>query len=85
MDYFNENISPMLISLRALQLLLFNCCYKSSNNTEFNKWCKMILPKDLVLFSYLIVLTRASFKGPSGAAPWASYASKSGNIKHLIF
>lgn len=37
MDYFNENISPMLISLRALQLLLFDCCYKSSNNIEFNK------------------------------------------------
>ncbi|XP_071878587.1 uncharacterized protein isoform X2 [Bombus fervidus] len=43
----------------------------------------MILPKDLVLFSYLIVLTRASFKGPSGAASWASYASKSDYARAL--
>ncbi|KAK9306833.1 hypothetical protein QLX08_002710 [Tetragonisca angustula] len=35
----------------------------------------MILPKGLVFFSNLLVLSCASFKGPSGV-PWASFASK---------
>lgn len=45
----------------------------------------MFLLKDLLLFSYLTVLVAgAAVKIPT-KTPWTSSASKSGNIKYLIF